>query len=278
MIINKMPIGFNNRVLPGFTYTGNYQVIDDGDDGWRIKFLTSGTLKLDRRSKIDVFCVGGGSSGGTEAFYSENPSGWAGIVFGCFGGGGGYTTTLKGVNAYPNTNYQITVGAGGAVYPSYNSTNMAEFSYNRGNPSYAFGCVANGGGSPYVVDGGNRGGNYASEGPSESYPPENGGSDGYYYGSQYGPTTREFGDPSGALYAGGGGGSAGSNYPNSYGNGGDVGGGHGASVSSAATNGTENTGGGGGGGLVRYGSSSQILKRPGGAGGSGIVIIRNHRA
>ena len=50
---------------PVYTYTGSAQFIDDGNYHWRIKFLTSGTLKftsLGNASSIDVFCVGGGSA------------------------------------------------------------------------------------------------------------------------------------------------------------------------------------------------------------------------
>ena len=50
-----------------FTWTGEagtYQVLDDGDKNWRIKFLSSGTFTPLKNMTIDVFCVGGGGSGG----------------------------------------------------------------------------------------------------------------------------------------------------------------------------------------------------------------------
>ena len=51
--------------IPKFTYTGNYQFIDDGSGNWRIKFLSSGTLTFtslgNARKGIDVFLVGGGA-------------------------------------------------------------------------------------------------------------------------------------------------------------------------------------------------------------------------
>ena len=88
--------------IPTFTYTGNYQTINDGNYNWRIKFLTSGTLRFtdlgNMPNGIQVFCVGGGGASGTSM------SG---------GGGGGYTKTGTFTTAI-NTNYMITIGAGGS--------------------------------------------------------------------------------------------------------------------------------------------------------------------
>lgn len=84
-----------------------------------------------------------------------------------------------------------------------------------------------------------------------------------------GSTTREFGEPSGMLYAGGGGGlSRAYDFSPSPGAGGDGGGGRGGGVRNGTMtitpeDGKPNTGGGAGGG--------------GAKGGSGIVIIRNAR-
>ena len=87
--------------MPEYTYTGNASLIDDGGGNWRIKLLTSGTLTFTKlgnaKGGVDVFCVGGGASGGGVGF----------------GGGGGYTATetktvSKGM-AYP-----VVIGAGGA--------------------------------------------------------------------------------------------------------------------------------------------------------------------
>ena len=47
-----------------FSYSGNCEVIDDSTDSntnWRIKFYTSGTLRLSSDVTIDVFAVGGGA-------------------------------------------------------------------------------------------------------------------------------------------------------------------------------------------------------------------------
>ena len=66
-------ISFNT--IPEFTYTGDYEIVNDADepitasqDNWKIRFLTSGTLTITNlngaENGIDVFCVGGGGAGG----------------------------------------------------------------------------------------------------------------------------------------------------------------------------------------------------------------------
>ncbi len=61
---------------PNFTYTGNCAVIDDGNNNWRVKFLTSGTLTfhnlINASNGIDVFLVGGGGSGGSGIVIIRN--------------------------------------------------------------------------------------------------------------------------------------------------------------------------------------------------------------
>ena len=72
------------NVMPVYTYTGNHQMLDDGNGHWRIKFLSSGVLEwLSPDTEIDVFLVGGGGAGGIGG---KNM---------CGGGGGGYTKTVK---------------------------------------------------------------------------------------------------------------------------------------------------------------------------------------
>ena len=56
-------IGGGGGGKPSFTYTGQYTEVDDGGGNWRIKFLTSGTLKLKNKITVDVFLVGGGGGG-----------------------------------------------------------------------------------------------------------------------------------------------------------------------------------------------------------------------
>lgn len=257
---------------PAYTYTGNHQLLDDGNYNWRIRFLTSGTLTFtslgNGASGIDVFCVGGGGGG-----CGGRRDGGAGGG----GGGGGYTRTTTGVAAQMNTGYAVVIGGGGS--PGYDSTLAAG---NGGNTS-AFGVVAGGGGAaavqPYASGHGGNGGSGGGAG-GQRFNEMNGGSGGSdggnggrdsknegVAGTGQGSTTREFGYAGGTLYAGGGGG-AGSltNAP-----GGAGGGGAGAREINTAysSNGATNTGGGGGGNFFTNTGT--------GYGGSGIVVIRNHQ-
>lgn len=240
-----------------YTYTGNSEKIDDGSGNWRIKFKSSGTLVFTNLGKwdgkLDVFCVGGGCAGGSGNWDAGNGYGKAGC--------GGYTTTQKSVKSAANTSYNIVIGAGG------------QSAFAPGGTTTAFG-VAAGGGTKLI--GGSGGGAY------DNGAVNNGGSDGGngdpqdaanigidHWGSPgrgQGRTTREFGEPTGTLYAGGGG--AGGNG-SAQAHGGAGGGGNGAWNGHQPTSGAANTGGGGGG--MYYGLTNV------GKGGSGIAVIRNHR-
>lgn len=259
--------------IPAFTYTGSYQIVNDGDsaisgsDGnWRIKFLTSGTLKFTQlngaSSGIDVFCVGGGGGGG--AAYGREISGEGYFASGGGGGGGGYTKTTKGVSVTAGTSYAIKVGAGGSAG-------------NAGGTTSAFGVSASGGsaGNPATYAnqpgsggaGGSNGGTGGNYNTTSSVTPGTNGSPGQ------GSTTTAFATGSGTKYSGGGGGGQGRNaYGNVYSanvaGGADTGA---ASHTSAAAN-----GGGGGGGGSHLADNGTDLRAPG-SGGSGIVIIRNKR-
>lgn len=240
------------RITPDFTYSGDYQVVQDNDapisdfanwkGNWKIRFLTSGTFTVRNmygwNGSIDVFLVGGGGPSGA------NSSGTG-------GGGGGYTATYKNIKLAVNQGYPIAIGSGGA---SYNSD---------GGTTRAFGKSAAGG--IHVGDNWTKGGNGGSGGAG----PRGGsggsdGSNGTGTGSNsdgglgQGTTTREFGESAGRLYAGGGG--------STGGRAGEGGGGE------AKQNGATNTGGGGGGYGASEGGSKFVY-----AGGSGIVIIRNAR-
>lgn len=254
--INTKP---NSSGVPVFTYTGNYEIVDDNNNtltdlkakNWRIRFLTSGELTISNlkgaNNGIDVFLVGGGGKG------ANNPRNWS-RGSGNGGGGGGKTKMQSNILLAKNTTYTITIGAG--------SSN----SYSPGGQSSAFNFSADGGASPDAGSdyGGGNGGN------------------GSYYMSSGGNGVKEFGvGPS--YYGGGGGGGArwatSTNYsPGAGGLGGGGAGGEeytGTSYSvQSGQHGTPNTGGGGGGaGGKRY-DSPELL---GGNGGSGIVIIRNVR-
>lgn len=240
-----------------YTYTGEHEKIDDGSGNWRIKFKSSGTLKFTNLGKwdgkLDVFCVGGGCAGGSGSWDGNNGYGKA--------GSGGYTTTQKNVQSAANTSYSIVIGAGG------------QSAFAAGGNTTAFGVTANGGtklgggsgggayGNTQVNNGGSDGGNGDPQDAANIGIDHNGSP-----GRGQGSTTREFGEPTGTLYAGGGG--AGGNG-SAQAHGGAGGGGNGAWNGHPQTSGETNTGGGGGG--MYYGLTNV------GKGGSGIVVIRNHR-
>lgn len=278
------------RTVPEFTYTGGtYEVVQDDDTAisdittynepnWKIRFLTSGTLTFSNlygaTDGIDIFLVGGGGAG-------SNPSG------GGAGGGGGYTRTISSVTVSTSSPYSVTVGEGG----DRGSKGVATGA-NGGASSFGTLEPASGGYGGQNSVGGNGGSGGGSGNASVQTPDGKtkmaGGSDGgngSAYSSQsvgigQGTTTREFGESSGKLYAGGGGGGSnqGSSAPSYGGAGGAGGGGHGFGASSKpATAGETNTGGGGGAGANNsVGITTANLLA--GSGGSGIVIIRNARS
>ena len=241
IVVTDYSVSIPLSTIPEFTYTGDYEIVNDSDEpitisegNWKIRFLTSGTLTFTNlngaEGGIDVFLVGGGGNGET--------------IRGARGGGGGYTKTVKGVSIAIATPYTVTIGASSGT-------------------SSAFGASANGASGANGGSGGGGGG-------SSSGTPGNGGSNGGNGtagnvsggGTGQGTTTREFGESTGKLYSGGGGGSAAN-----AGAAGDSTAGAGAAFGGAAKNGVANTGGGGG---AAYSGTA-------GAGGSGIVIIRNVR-
>lgn len=238
--------------LPSYSFSGSHELIDDGDENWRVRLKSTGKINFSSfgsgGGRIDVFVVGAGGGGATN------------------GGGGGYTSTSTSpVFLQLNTDYLVTVGGGGA-------SGRLNVQGGTGGASSAFGISAAGGhgGGAATRDrggnGGSGGGSYNSgDGGSDGSDGESGLSAG---GTGQGTTTREFGEDDGELYAGGGGAAG---VP--FGIGGAGGGGDGANSDEYTTDpgkpGEDNTGGGGG------GYAWTILD--GGAGGSGIVVIRNHR-
>ena len=248
-------ISFN--AIPEFTYTGDYKIVNDSDkpitvsqDNWKIRFLTSGTLKFTNlngaEGGIDVFLVGGGGGGkpGTAKQYNA-------VALGGAGGAGGGIRTSKGITIQTGTNYAIVVGAGGS-------------SGKNGGNSSAFGLTSSGG----VSGKGGAGGDGRNTSPRA-------GSDGGF----------EWGRTSATQYSGAGGGGAGYYWfegdigtaVGSGAAGGKPGGGKGGnshlrSPTSGSAGSGSNTGNGGGGGGA--GGPSETS---GGSGCSGIVIIRNKR-
>lgn len=241
-ITTDYSIAITFNAIPAFTYDGEYEIVDDDDNpidtsnrNWKIRFLTSGTLRFINfhgwTGLVDIFLVGGGGSSTTQ--FRSYPG----------AAGGGYTNTIKKVSLSINTDYSVVIGSGAAPGEA------------RIGGESSFAGYKAGGGQGTNDDnilgyGGSQGGGY-SDGNGNSgqrnKPGPNGESG----------TTREFGEVSGKLYAGGGG-------SNSNPTGGEGGGGN------KNNPGKENTGGGAGGQNTQGNSI-------GFHGGSGIVIIRNAR-
>lgn len=203
-------ISFNT--IPEFTYTGDYEIVNDSDepitvsqDNWKIRFLTSGTLTFTNLSGaengIDVFLVGGGAKGLNGTAPSNEYYG--------SGGGGGYTSTKRGISVQANTSYTITVGAESGNTSAFNTTAEGASGINGG--SGGAGGFWNGYGG--VIYGGQDGANGNKHSGGESLSG----------GTGQGTTTREFGESSGRLYSTGGAANRFANATENTGNGGDGG-------------------------------------------------------
>ena len=258
-----------------FTWSGSdgtCLVIDDGGGNWRIKFLSSGRFTPLNDMTIDAFVVGGGGGGG------HGESAGSGKLM-ASGGGGGKTRTTKNISLLANRSYMMYVGAGGNAnadggtthIQSYDGSMLMGHSGGRAgafvrdfaNPS-ASGAIAVGGAGG--SGGGSAGVDFSTQNIAAASAGGDDGNAGETFngvitgGAGQGTTTREFGEPDGALYAGGGGAAA--MYSGLFiSKAGTGGGGYGVEA-------TDNTGGGGGGSW-----NPNITSR----GGSGIIIIRNTR-
>lgn len=204
-------------IVPIFTYSGTYEIVDDNNNvvnneyqgnNWKIKFLTSGTLKFSNLGSIttgiDVFLVGGGGGGG-------------GMMGG--GGGGGYTKTVKNKSVNIRSSYSITIGSGGAGGDG--SSWNTGINGKDGGLTTGFGFRASGGkgginGTDSGGGDGGSGGKGGDDDPGIGFTDgePNGGWNGNGnngYGQKYktGPngetgSTREFEESTGILYSYGG--------------------------------------------------------------------------
>lgn len=267
-----------------FKYTGNYEFINEDDDNWYIKFLSSGVLTVSSNFQIEAFLVGGGGAGGTGVkgtMGTYNGNTWSTIGAGGGGGGGGYRTT-EIISLNSSISYTVVVGAGGA-HPGNTAANPkpGETTLIKNGDTIiasAAGGLPGDRGSSDGPGNGGAGGSTGGKGSkidrygTSSYTTSTAGADGEYafgsslYGGKYG--------------AGGGGGSSvsGNDINAYYGTrdsgvnapGGSKGGGTGGDPWKAGSDATYYGAGGGGGG-----SGGSYAR--GGAGFKGIVIIRNVR-
>ena len=259
-----------------FTYTGEYNVRDDGV----VELLTSGTIVFLEPTFIDVFCVGGGARGGVPALGSlalvnGNGSG---------GGGGGYTTTGRELSV--SGSYKSVVGAGAENYGEAGGiSSFGDLVHANGGVGIT---AATTGGSRIGGNGGSGGGGGVASnsdlgaGGSDGANGEKGLSGNFTPngGAGQGTTTREFGEASGKLYSGGGGGGRYIYSQTPVTSMGGIGGGGsggwvgGQNLTKSAGAGGANTGGGGGGGACYAVPGANTVRVEGGSGGSGIVCFR----
>lgn len=215
----------SGKVPPSGAWSEELPVIKQGTYLW-----TRTTQTYNSGSPVVAYSVGYLGKDGTVTFEELTPAQKDEIR-------GGYYSPI--ISQPDKNTMQLVFAPSKDDMPSVEQVNVTLPAGGAGGTS---GCKAGNGGS----DGGNGRNN------------ENGGEKG---GTGQGTTTREFGESTGNLYAGGGGGG----YDGGAGIGGAGGGGNGGDEN--ATPGQENSGGGGG------GNDSE----PGANGGSGIVIIRNAR-
>lgn len=94
--------GGGGPVIPNFTYTGEYQLVNEDEGNWKIYFDTSGTFVSNVNMSVDAFCVGGGGGGG-NGYYNYEGSPRSGGA----GGGGGYTKTQKSIVIQSGVSYEV---------------------------------------------------------------------------------------------------------------------------------------------------------------------------
>lgn len=242
------------------------------------------TIPIKTSFSVDYLIVGGGGGGGSSPAIGNQSAGG--------GGAGGYRTSAgtSGGGALAesqillatDTEYAITVGAGGTGARRSGAGNELG---NNGTGSAFSTIISLGGGGGNSFANGSAGGSGGGAGPEttrlggagesgQGYPGANG--NGYNVQGGGGGGAFEAGDTDGSgaggdgivspitniAYAGGGGGSY--SGSTSAGVGGGGGGGNGASSGNGGESGDANTGGGGG-GAQGY---------TGGNGGSGVVVIK----
>lgn len=283
--------GSSADVLIDYDRGGVSMVYVDATQGWVAYNAANETNTAFAKEPLEVnyLIVAGGGAGGADG--GGGGAGGLRTSYGSTSGGGASAETAPTLAI--NTNYTVTVGAGGSgvlnSHPSNNGSNSVFNTTTSTGGGYGGNALSNG---QAASSGGSGGG--GSRGPSNTGGAAGTSNQGYaggngtYTASNYGTgggggASAVGGNGSGSVagdggdglsvsitgssvnYAGGGGGS---NFATAtaYGSGGSGGGGNGGNANGSQTSGTANTGGGGGG----SGGSTQTS----GSGGSGVVILR----
>ena len=194
---------------------------------WEFYAKTNGTLKFNGSSKIDVFMLGNGSSGGAGSFnvssqYYPPPNNytlyWCSSVNGGSGGAGGTRKTNRGIIA--SGDYAVTIGSTSSFGTlKSNDTGYSQANQN-GNGGYCFddeNAVGIDGNNYLVGAGGGRGGYTMTDGVTPSTTsPQNGGTTGGGKGGTSDAGSAGTGSAASCYGAGGGGGGAWGNSNQTY--------------------------------------------------------------
>lgn len=213
-----------------------YEVEVEESSVTRMVFTVSKTINFsDRVADFDVFCVGGGGSGGAAAGANGDIAS-TDAAMGATGGAGGFTATKKGI--VPSGPITIIVGSGGAaavltgskvlygnrpVYWAADGSPGGETKVSMGGEVI---CSAKGGGGGEALakrwdasggscdgasGGSGSGGAFRSVAGDSGYDGSDGEDAGSYYtgGTGQGYTTAEFGESGKTVYAPAGGSCAG---------------------------------------------------------------------
>ena len=168
-----------------FSYTGNCSILND-DNGWRIKFTSSGTLRFNTIARIDAFIVGGGNAGGNGYKAQADAP-----------GKGGETVKSSNITIAKDKDYSVVVGA-----PASNSSFNGVIASAGGSTTAAGQCefLETKNGACLFADNGYQG-HYGASGHQSAY----GGGSAAAGGNCYGAAEREA--TKGASNTGAGGGS-----------------------------------------------------------------------
>ena len=238
-------------------FTGSYAIFGDARKGY-IELYSSGTLTL-AEYEYDLHAVGGGTSGRAGTI---QPTQGGSTHYLSAGGGSGYTNTTLSKSVAAGS-YAVIIGSGGVG--AFNTGDGTMYPANAGGATQitlpdvtlsALGGKITNNSATAVQSQGTDGGSGGGAGAGNGTKAGNGGSDGsngengnnnsananWRGGIGQGATTRDFGEPTGTLRAGGGGGQG--NSEANKGLGGDGGGGYGKAGTAAASSGANNTGSG----------------------------------
>lgn len=253
-----------------------------------LKVTNSRTVKFSGNvAQVDASVVGGGAGAGGSVFSSSNGEGATGGA-----GSGGEVINQENIDFAQNTNYPITIGAGG----SPGSTDFDEASAGSPGGSTSFMNITARGGNPgtaaviqrvsasqHVIPGNGGIGYGSGNGANGVWGDFSGASDAHAENGLPGQDgTQAYKSFTETEPLGAGGGSGAALYAGDGGMGGQIGGGNGglgAKLSNHddidGTPGTDGTGSGGGSGSSSDNRTAQYVGKSA-RGGSGCVAIRMH--